>query len=69
MDIDQKGAPKSITLPDAIKVFRNLTNAKRFAIDIGKYFCHSEFKCLLSLALFKFYFNYMNHGLIFLLKS
>lgn len=33
--MDKKGAPKSIKLPEAIKVFRNLTNAKRFAIDIG----------------------------------
>uniref|UniRef100_A0A0A9YJQ4 4'-phosphopantetheine phosphatase n=3 Tax=Lygus hesperus TaxID=30085 RepID=A0A0A9YJQ4_LYGHE len=33
--MDKKGHPKSIVLPETINVFRNLTNAKRFAIDIG----------------------------------
>lgn len=28
--------PNSIELPETIEVFRNLKNAKRFAIDIGK---------------------------------
>lgn len=29
----------SIQLPDTDFVFRNIKNAKRFAIDIGKYLC------------------------------
>ncbi|XP_063235013.1 4'-phosphopantetheine phosphatase isoform X2 [Bacillus rossius redtenbacheri] len=31
----KKRHPKSIKLPDSVEVFRNLKNAKRFAIDIG----------------------------------
>lgn len=34
--MDQKENPNSIVIPD-IKGFRNLKNAKRFAIDIGKF--------------------------------
>jgi hypothetical protein len=33
-----KSHPKSIELPDTVRVFDNLKNAKRFAIDIGKHF-------------------------------
>lgn len=32
-----KNEPKSIKLPDSIEMFGNLKNAKRFAIDIGKF--------------------------------
>ncbi|XP_018912276.2 4'-phosphopantetheine phosphatase isoform X1 [Bemisia tabaci] len=31
----EKGLPSSIKLPDTLEIFRNLKNAKRFAIDIG----------------------------------
>lgn len=31
-----KGRTRSIQLPEQLAVFRNLKNAKRFAIDIGK---------------------------------
>jgi hypothetical protein len=34
--MDTQSHPKSIKLPDAVEVFGNLKNAKRFAIDIGK---------------------------------
>lgn len=34
--MDQKDNPKSIKIGD-VEGFRNLKNAKRFAIDIGKY--------------------------------
>lgn len=34
--MDEKGIPKSIKLPETIEAFRNLKNAKRFAVDIGK---------------------------------
>ncbi|XP_050525416.1 4'-phosphopantetheine phosphatase [Daktulosphaira vitifoliae] len=33
--MEEKGNPNSITLPDTLEVFRNLKNAKQFAIDIG----------------------------------
>lgn len=33
--MDEKGNPKSIKLPETIEAFRNLKNAKRFAVDIG----------------------------------
>uniref|UniRef100_A0A1B6EFC2 4'-phosphopantetheine phosphatase n=1 Tax=Clastoptera arizonana TaxID=38151 RepID=A0A1B6EFC2_9HEMI len=33
--MDQKDCPNSIKLPETIEAFRNLKNAKRFAIDIG----------------------------------
>lgn len=33
--VEGKGNPNSIKLPETIEVFRNLKNAKRFAIDIG----------------------------------
>ncbi|KAK9503529.1 hypothetical protein O3M35_010068 [Rhynocoris fuscipes] len=33
--MERKGPPRSIKLPETIEVFRNLNNAKRFAIDIG----------------------------------
>ena len=36
--MDEKGNPKSIKLPETIEAFRNLKNAKRFAVDIGKLF-------------------------------
>lgn len=34
--MDQKDYPNSIKLPETIEAFRNLKNAKRFAIDIGR---------------------------------
>ncbi|KAL5233685.1 hypothetical protein ACI65C_001095 [Semiaphis heraclei] len=33
--MEEKGNPNSIKLPDTLEVFRNLKNAKQFAIDIG----------------------------------
>lgn len=33
--MEEKGNPNSIKLPDNLEVFRNLRNAKQFAIDIG----------------------------------
>jgi hypothetical protein len=36
--MEEKGNPNSIKLPDTLEVFRNLKNAKQFAIDIGT--CH-----------------------------
>lgn len=35
--MEEKGNPNSIKLPDTLEVFRNLKNAKQFAIDIGKF--------------------------------
>lgn len=37
-EVDQgKSEPKSIKLPGTVEIFSNLKNAKRFAIDIGKF--------------------------------
>lgn len=33
--MEEKENPNSIKLPDTLEVFRNLKNAKQFAIDIG----------------------------------
>lgn len=33
--MEEKGNPNSIKLPDTLEIFRNLRNAKQFAIDIG----------------------------------
>lgn len=35
--MEEKGNPNSIKLPDTLEVFRNLKNAKQFAIDIGMF--------------------------------
>lgn len=40
--MDEKGNPKSIKLPETIEAFRNLKNAKRFAVDIGKLAVQNE---------------------------
>jgi len=35
--VSAKKEPKSIKLPHTVEIFSNLKNAKRFAIDIGKF--------------------------------
>lgn len=35
--MEEKGNPNSIKLPDTLEIFRNLKNAKQFAIDIGEF--------------------------------
>lgn len=52
--MDGKGTPRSITLPETIKVFRNLKNAKRFAIDIGKILLNIS-----KIYLYSYYFDFM----------
>lgn len=41
--MEEKGNPNSIKLPDTLEVFRNLKNAKQFAIDIGTLYIKTNF--------------------------
>lgn len=56
LSMERKGPPRSIKLPETIEVFRNLNNAKRFAIDIGEFhlFYSNYTKIFLKKILFDF---------------
>jgi len=41
--MEDKGNPNSIKLPDTLEIFRNLKNAKQFAIDIGTLYIQNKF--------------------------
>jgi len=46
--MEEKGNPNSIKLPDTLEVFRNLKNAKQFAIDIGTLYIETTFNFLFT---------------------
>lgn len=56
--MDEKGNPISIKLPETIEAFRNLKNAKRFAVDIGKLAVQSEHLKLKTTAWMLWYLVY-----------